>query len=407
MSVSKANLSDPYFKQLLLDIEKTGLLRDDLKYGVICRLNPRFYDATEDLKKRNGQIFDQIKRRTESAYIKLLDKFCVPVGPALQRALRKKDKPASLSKKPVASDSSSSASSSSSSVSSSDQSVANTTERFKKIDISIPTKEIEQIVTSSIEQTPPTSILKKKRIMFSPNSIESVTSNPMADDYDWGPDPALDAALDFRRQTGTKSRPRIVLADPANAEHNFPFDIAPIENVEHNNYGHNGFHIMLPVAMPDMHRWEGFIPSKNEFPYLVPLTGRVVIFKGPSRNFWTRDASRYHHANKGKVNCQITKTQHEKTDTAIKGDPNRQTSYFVIVFHKSFVLDNHIFSGQDSILKLFKNGMKLAQDDPEYPFKKEKKADVLGLVLWWRIGTAGGIKIRNGKVGDTADDYFD
>jgi hypothetical protein len=184
MSFSKSKLSDPYFKQLLLNIEQSNLLRKDLTFGAICCVQPNYYDANEDLEKKYGCEFDQIKRRTVSSYIKLLDRFSVPIGPALQQSLRKNEKTASSSKKimPASSeDSSSSASSSSSSASSSDESVAKTTERFK--DISIP-KEIEQIFTlkeiERIEQTPPISCLKKKKIMFSPDT-ESATPNPIAD----------------------------------------------------------------------------------------------------------------------------------------------------------------------------------------------------------------------------------
>jgi hypothetical protein len=92
----------------------------------------------------------------------------------------------SLSKKPVQassedSSSLSGSSSASSSASSYDKSVAKTTERFK--DISIP-EEIEQIFTPKeierIEQTPPISSLKKKKIMFSSNR-ESAALNPIAD----------------------------------------------------------------------------------------------------------------------------------------------------------------------------------------------------------------------------------
>jgi hypothetical protein len=69
-----------------------------------------------------------------------------------------------------------------------------------------------------------------------------------------------------------------------------------------------------------------------------------------------RDAALYHV--KG-VDCLVTKTAHEKTDTAIKEDPPHQMSYFLTVFNKDLALDNYIFSGNDTVLKMTKNGMKL------------------------------------------------
>ena len=72
--ITKEKRSDLYFKQLILDIEKSNLLRNDLTFGTICRLRPNYYDTDETLKKKYFSNFDQIKRRTESAYIKLLVK---------------------------------------------------------------------------------------------------------------------------------------------------------------------------------------------------------------------------------------------------------------------------------------------------------------------------------------------
>ena len=85
--VSRSRLADPIFKQMLLDIEESSLLRKDLTFGLICRVHPNRYDANADLKKKYGNDFDQIKRKTQRAYITLLDALSVPLGPALQRVL--------------------------------------------------------------------------------------------------------------------------------------------------------------------------------------------------------------------------------------------------------------------------------------------------------------------------------
>jgi hypothetical protein len=106
------------------------------------------------------------------------------------------------------------------------------------------------------------------------------------------------------------------------------------------------------------------------------------------------------------VDCQVTKTAHEKTDTAIKGDPNHQTSFCFIVFRKGIILDNYILSGNDTVLKMWKNGMKLEAGHDSNPFKKKKK-EVIGMWVWWRIGTVGGTHIRDGEAEEDADALFD
>ncbi len=129
--------------------------------------------------------------------------------------------------------------------------------------------------------------------MFSPTSGASPgqqsttdtmpSSTDAAYSYD-DADPAVDA-LDFRRQCGTKLRPYIILADPSHPEQNFPFDVTPLKGVEYNDYDHNGFHIRMAVASPDMNSWKAFIPSSKEFPKLASLISRAVLVKGPSRNY--------------------------------------------------------------------------------------------------------------------------
>jgi hypothetical protein len=151
-----------------------------------------------------------------------------------------------------------------------------------------------------------------------------------------------------------------------------------------------------------MNAWKAFIPISKEFPKLAPLIDRAVMVKGPSRSYWMSNAEMYHQ----KGGFQITKNAHKKTDTAIEMDPNRQTSFYLIVFPKGIILDNYIFSGNNSDLEMWKHGMQLGPDHARYPFKK-KKMDVLGMCLWWRIGIARGTRIRNGEAKEYANNVFD
>jgi hypothetical protein len=151
-------------------------------------------------------------------------------------------------------------------------------------------------------------------------------------------DPAVDV-LDFRCQSGTTSRPCIILTNPSHPVHNFPFDITLIEGVDYNDDDHNGFHIRMESS-----GWKAcsvFIPNL--------LTHRAVMVKGPStRSYCMSPAGLYHQ----KVDCQVIKTVYEKSNISIKADPNWRTYFFLILFHKDLILDNYIFSGNNAIADL-------------------------------------------------------
>jgi hypothetical protein len=402
-----ASISHIVEQTLLADIENTGIPLDQLSLVDICDAKEGIYGAPGRSRRPVQLRFQKIKELTPRNYRKLLAKHNITPGPATLAA--KQQEPAQ-----ELPDQASTAQESEEELVLSDDEEEVTTDEDKDIDIdlasafqriSVKSKSSEMF---SPEKTP------TKNAMFSPTSGASPVGQSTADmtpsstedhttttAYD-DTDPAIDA-LDFRRQCGTKSRPYIILADPSHPEHNFPFDITPFEGVEYNDYDHNGFHIRMAVASPDMNAWQAFIPSSKEFPKLASLIGRAVMVKGPSRNYWMSDAEMYH---KKGIDCQVTKTAHEKTDTAIKADPNRQTSFFFIVFHKGLILDNYIFSGNSTILQMWKNGMKLDPDHASNPFKT-KKLDVIGMCVWWRVGTAGGTRIRDGKAEEDADDLFD
>mgnify|MGYP000102243820 CR=1 FL=1 len=387
--VTKQKLSDPYFKQLLLDIEKSNLLRKDLTFRTICRLRPNYYDADETLKKKYSSNFDQIKRRTESAYIKLLDTFSIPVGPALQRSLRKKDKPASSSKassskKPVpgSSDSVSSASSLSSSlVSSSDELVDKITERFK--DISIPNK-IDKIFTPKeierIEQTPPISSLKKKQMMFSPET-ESTTSNPIADVLNY-----VELLESSVRQDGTYEYPFVHIVNQEYPERNNGFDIILVPEIEHRSHTRDAFHIRKTVSVGNSEDWEAFLPSAR-FP---TLADRAIMVRGPSQDFFIKDTARY-HANKANIECAPTEKKHSATEQAIEDDPSRKLEHTLLVFKKGIKLENHIFSDDAVFIDVEVNDMTAPYDNDG------EVIDVMATTLFWRIAIAGGSKLASGK----------
>jgi hypothetical protein len=155
------------------------------------------------------------------------------------------------------------------------------------------------------------------------------------------------AILDFHIQIGTKDRPFIIMADSNYPERNGAFDITRIEKVEHNNYERNGHHVRLLVDLPNYTSWDAFTPNPRDHPSLLPLFGWIVVmFKGPPRPYRLRDFTRDH--NKKKISCSVTESAYEKTDTAIEAAVSRQNSSYLVMFKPRTVLDNSIFSSDNS-----------------------------------------------------------
>ena len=383
MLVSTSKRADPYFKQLLLDIEKSNVPREDLTFGTLCRLRPTYYDVDESKKKKYKNEFDQIKRRTPTAYIKLLDTFGIELGPVLQRTIRKKGTPASSSKKPVrvSSFSSSSSASSSSSDSSSDDSVAKITERFKDISIPKATTPTPKEIESSVEQ-PPISILKKK-IMFSPSDTgDSATSKSIADVL------YFVELLESTpvRQDGTVEFPYIHIVNHEFPERNRWIDITFVPEIVRRGHTRDVIDIRWTVPVGNADHWAAFIPLAR-YP---TLASRSVMIRGPSQDFFTQDTERY-HADKTTLNCESTKKKHSATEQAIKDDPYCQLSHILLVFKKDITLENHVFSDDAVYVNVEVNDMEATIDNGG------EKLNVMGTTLFCRIAVAGGSKLASKK----------
>jgi hypothetical protein len=299
-------LSQKAAQQLLVDIENIGLPLDQISLVNLCDAKEGIYGGP-GLPRRPVQAqFQKIKKLSARGYRRLLAHHNITPGPATLAAQQQDQATAQdtdeesllvLSDDEIADEKSS------------DDEDAQDTD-----DEDIDEEDIDSDLASafgSCTMSSPQKTPNKKLFSPSPSRASSHAN-----------DSALDA-LDFRRQWGTKSHPYITLADPSHPERNFPFDVISFEGVEHENHEHKGIHIRMAVASPDMNSFQAFIPSSKEFPRLALLIGRAVMVKGPSRSFGNSDAELYHE--KG-VECPVTKTAHEKTDTAIKAVPSRQTS---------------------------------------------------------------------------------
>ena len=86
-------------------------------------------------------------------------------------------------------------------------------------------------------------------------------------------------------------------------------------------------HLEKSIDPLEMDAWSALIPNEVEFPRLVPLTGRVLFIKDPSRSFWICNFKLYHNGRKPST-CKVTGKFDKKSDTAIASDPDREVSYF-------------------------------------------------------------------------------
>jgi hypothetical protein len=113
----------------------------------------------------------------------------------------------------------------------------------------------------------------------------------------------LEAAI---HQDGTLEYPFIHIVKMEYPERNRGFDIVLVNNIEHQGYTRDGFHIRKAVAVMDSTRWEAVVPYKK----IPTLAHCALMFVGPLQDYWHRNTTLYHEDN---VNCKPTQKKHSTT----------------------------------------------------------------------------------------------
>jgi hypothetical protein len=410
-------ISDTLERALLEDIELKGLPFEQISLVKLCDDKELIYGSpSSDLRRALQKHFCKLKKRSLKNYLKLLKKYTITPGPFTFHRIREAGDctPTKTSIKDPTTDeeesnkdiieeleaaeelliadstsieSASIESASESSINLEDD-IASKFENFCSIGLRSPPL-LHKMMTT------PTRTPNRKKVPSIASYLASPLRAPIIEDTDsLTEEEQEDAAytlLDFRDQLGTKDQPFIVMANPNYPERNGPiFNICRLEDVEHSDHEHQGFHIRLSVDLPDYSAWEAFIPNPNMYPSLLPLYGRIIMFKGPSRPFWLQSFERYHE-DKRKIDCKVTRKVHEKMDTAIEGDPERHHQYHLVVFKPGTSLDNSIFSDNNTNVARNENSMKMESKDLDNGFDKK----IYGMGLWWRVAEAGGTRIRN------------
>ena len=373
-------------KELLQDVEKANKTRRDFDLLALCNRKESIYGAEGSNKRRSVQKkFDLLKRKTPENYLKYLDKFEVTPSAALLRELRESktnNKVKSSSKaRPKKDDSSSSSSSSSSSDSSSSSSSKAASKAASKAKKSKPVEEIAAILKK-------TNIGKAKTPVKTPNRIKSKMFSPSASVASPSQSVREESVglvltqveqLANMRMDGSLEYPYILHVNVSHPERNNGFEVSFVPSILHRGYDRAAFVIRKAVALPQNDDWTAIVPHKR-FP---TLASRSILIRGPSQDFWHASAERY-HANNQNINCENTKIVHTALETAISKNENRKYSYWLVVFPEDIVLENYVFSDDDTHITKHTNDMadEFKNDDDDL--------DIFGMSVYWRIAVSGG-----------------
>jgi hypothetical protein len=435
-------------KTLLQDFEASGETRLGFDLLGLCENNEDIYGTSGSVARRQVQKrFDNIKRRNINGYISYLKDLGIKPGDATraeQRAHRKKQpkkKQTSRAKHPSSSSSSkmrddehsvssgsdastgSNSSGNSNGSETSHTSVTSITTNTSPVAAEVVTpkknkKKMKQKKASDMFSSPGAgtrSNHKKNKnpkrlpvavhvaavdtphppaaiVVPQPQHVFGVTSTLIGQLAQNHTPQAFVPVNWLVNQNGSLLNPWIVPVNLQRAEANRGFDIEYITGIEQDEiYTRDGFHIRLTIAAPDHEDWTATIPTHYDTQY----SKRVIMIKGPSRDYWQRSTERYHEG--GHVDCDATYKAHSATGIAIEEAPARQWSYQLLVFPPSIVLNNHIFSRDEEVVPIGK--IPLKSKAAENPFKK----DIRAMVLFWKIATKGGKKVGKGKKSKSTD----
>jgi hypothetical protein len=140
------------------------------------------------------------------------------------------------------------------------------------------------------------------------------------------------------------------------------------------------------------------IPAKAHTLY-EQFSGHCVLVRGPCKPFWLRKTAIYHQAAKGHVklgSCEATEGALSTAQLAMDEGEIRMWSFHLFIWPVGIVLDNNIFSGNNTNVEA--NIIPLALDGKD--LLNSFGETLTGMVVFWMIGDAGG---RRDIGADTAE----
>ena len=402
----------------------------------ICDSKPRIFGRPGRNSNRRAvqKKFDSLKRLKVGNYLKLLQKHSVTPGPTTFACLKKEELDILQPKRgstqsptlPIEADSESLSSASallaieagseseSESSNSSDNCIEDLYKSFSKIKIA-PKTEKAKIQKCNIEKPKiEKPKIEKPNMMRTPTTLPyhspGFTSPLKKSNIDKENDEVASNILSFKQQHGTKEYPIIIQVNSDYPERNFPFCISKIDKKEVDNYIFDAYHVSaqlkqfisksIPyqcffqirrsVEVPDWNMHDLFIPDPREWPHFAPLLGRVLMASSPTLPYSQRSHDFYHR--QGKVDCALAKRAHEKLESDMKKDMDRQTMYFLLVFPVDTVLDNSIFSANNFKVQRFINSTKLMKNDSTFENGYGKNIHLMN--VWWQIAYGNRERVR-------------
>jgi hypothetical protein len=399
----KMGLDPVLVKNLLQDIEASGKTRKEFSLIQLVEEKRHTYGEPGSEKRRLFQKkFDLLLRKTPKKYGDFLDRNHVNHGEGLKRELRAGlDSSSTVSGDSVteeegsvtnkSSPSSSSTSTTASSIVKAESkrsvrpskppSITRHTTQFETQEPTTPPREVA-FGTNHLASPTTTTLLVSPTTMYSAasSSVLTTESSVVAAVLQ-----QIESLSSFRMD-GSVDFPYIIMVDASKPEANWGFEVAYVQQVEHMNFNRDIYHIRKVTGVPQDNEWEASIPSKK-YP---TLADRDVLIRGPSQDYWHKDASVYHQMEF----CERTKKVHESLQTALDTNKDRLYSHWLLVFPQGTHLENHVFSGDAVHVK--KESLDLC-DSFSYVDENNKTKDVelFGMDVYWRIAVKGGEMIRS------------
>jgi hypothetical protein len=134
-----------------------------------------------------------------------------------------------------------------------------------------------------------------------------------------------------------------------------------------------------------------------------PFCKRAVMVKAPSRSAWLSDVEMYHASlAKQKKACAETKRRHTNTALALKKDPDRAFSYYLLLWPTGVVLDNQTLSNHPTEVEKHLVPMNI------YAAKNAFGKTLYGMAVTWRITEKyGGTQVEDNKASIDTATLFD
>jgi hypothetical protein len=419
-SNKREELSRYECKQLLQDVEKAPVARAQVSLSSICNDNQEFYGRSGEGRRRAFQYkWNNFRRRNIEGYEKTLRYYKVPAGPNTLKEAEEAANYSELSEGDHDDNPSLTNDAAPADTSKEDDKKADTAKK----DNTVKDDNEEEVLMSSFSSPPETKEEASDATVSSPSRTTRTTPYLSPPRHSGFRSPAMSPvpnmnhlesalsglslgsgnsgnAVDF---PGSKHNPFLSTIDLVYPERSRDFNPQLIEDLERNGYSWKACHIRKTVPTPDHKRWSAVVPDASTIS--AEYVGRVILIKGPSRDFYESNHDIYHL----KMKCEQTKKAHKSTDAQMKDnkDDERGSTYYLVIFPVGTVLDNsHLGNSGTTTVPKYSNAITF---EKKHALNKYNR-DIYGTAVYWEIAFKyGGKPLGDGGDDDDVNDgsFFD